>query len=206
VTFCVEVPWSFVRPTFRHAEEFWRLRCAPDLLLSGLFPNMKEITESMAAVAAAHRWAPKLGLSLGDPGVSLVVVGDGSTPRTAALAAYRSAWTCHSIDPNLSRASLKPSREAAIRAVRRLHVHPYKAQEMPDPIRAEILLAVHSHAKIPDALLALDRLPTLIVAIPCCVAQVRPDGYRVLDERHDKGIWSPQNKVCCWARDASIFA
>ena len=88
MTFCVEVPWSFVRPTFRHAEEFWRLRCAPDLLLSGLFPNMKEITESMAAFAAAHRWAPKLGLSLSDPGVAVAVVGDGSTPRTAALAAY----------------------------------------------------------------------------------------------------------------------
>ena len=207
MTFRVEVPWSDLKKAFHHAEEFWRLRCAPDLLIGGLFPNMKEITESMAAVSAAHRWAPRLGLSLSDPSVSVAVVGDGSTPRTAALAAYRSAWECHSIDPNLSRVSLDPSRaarrEAAIRAVKRLHVHPYKAQEMPDPIRAEILLAVHSHAKIPDALLALAGLPRLIVAIPCCVAQVRPEGHHVLDERHDKGIWSPQNKVCCWARSAA---
>src|SRR6185295_14541542 len=39
----------------RHINEFFRLDCAPDLLRLRLFPNSKEITESMAAYHAV-RW------------------------------------------------------------------------------------------------------------------------------------------------------
>lgn len=38
-------------------------------------------------------------LSFKDPNVLLVAVGDGVTPRTASLFAFRSAWRCVSIDP-----------------------------------------------------------------------------------------------------------
>jgi len=40
-------------------------------------------------------------LSLRDPNVVAVVVGDGRTPRTAALLAMRTRWTVWSIDPAL---------------------------------------------------------------------------------------------------------
>lgn len=36
-----------------------------------------------------------------DNTVKFVSVADGSTPRTAAVVAYRTQWECHSVDPQL---------------------------------------------------------------------------------------------------------
>src|SRR5579872_7431860 len=51
-------------PALRYLNEFTKLKCAPDLLAWGLFPNAKEITESLGAYNAIRkhiRW------DLGDP-------------------------------------------------------------------------------------------------------------------------------------------
>src|SRR6188474_1758259 len=69
------------RPTTRYLDQFLALRCAPDLIASGVFPNAKEITESMAAVRALWRNAR---VDRHDPRVAAICVGDGVTPRTAA--------------------------------------------------------------------------------------------------------------------------
>ena len=73
------VPFSM-----RYLDEFCcRLNCGPHLLELGIFPNVKEIAESMAAFEAYRlyfgKWVPK------DKTVSVIAVADGSSPRTASL-------------------------------------------------------------------------------------------------------------------------
>ena len=87
-------------------DRFLRWECGRHLLGLGLFPDAKEISESVACLQAVlehcaqHAFSPASGDTL------VVCVGDGRTPRTAALVAMRSRWDCVSIDPAL--AGLEP--------------------------------------------------------------------------------------------------
>ena len=179
--------------TERHyVNEFFRLKCASDLLAKKLFPNAKEMTESMGAFAAVQRHIVKpLGLSLGDRNIGLYVVGDGHTPRTAALFAMRSAWECYSIDPVL---------RDKVWGVDRLHAYTAKIENCSllhaQDFERAIIVMVHSHARIEDTLQAIQNKNRSLVTIPCCVKHEIPDvsyiGYQ------DGGIWSPQNTVKVW--------
>lgn len=85
----------------RYIEEFIKLnKSASDLLLLNVFPNAKEITESYAAFNAIRS---KLKFDLSDPNVAAVCVGDGYSPRTAALLAFRTNFQCISVDPGLNK-------------------------------------------------------------------------------------------------------
>lgn len=79
-----------------YVDRLLRWDCGPTLLEMGLFPNCKEITESVACLAAIDMY---LDIRFSDTKVLGIVVGDGSTPRTAALLAARSKWNVVSIDP-----------------------------------------------------------------------------------------------------------
>ena len=129
----------------RYLDEFVGLTCAPDLLALRVFPNAKEITESMAAYHAvrSHLWRT---FKPGDSSVTLVAVGDGCTPRTAALFAMRTAWTCHSVDPRL---------RATDWAVRRLTCWPNKIEDVARVAERAIIVAVHSHADLHASIAAV---------------------------------------------------
>ncbi|HUS51341.1 MAG TPA: hypothetical protein VMZ91_14325, partial [Candidatus Paceibacterota bacterium] len=47
-----EVILQIKKPSLRYLNEFTRLKCGSDLLRSKVFPNAKEITESMGAYNA----------------------------------------------------------------------------------------------------------------------------------------------------------
>ncbi|MFH1484477.1 MAG: hypothetical protein ABIH46_00255, partial [Chloroflexota bacterium] len=152
-----------------------------------LFPDAKEITESMAAFNAIRNKA-KL-FDLGDPTVTLIAVADGNTPRTAAMFAYRTAWQCISIDPRLVKTEWP--------AIKRLVCWKKRVEDFePRHFGKLVIVAVHSHAPLDvvcDTFTADERV---VVAIPCCVKQERerpPDFVYI-----DKGIWSPKNKVLVW--------
>ena len=88
-------------PTYaRYVNEMLRLGCAPELMRLRLFPDAKELTETFAVHQAVRS---RLGASYPktDEGVTLVAVGDGNTPRTAALFAFLTRWHCVSIDPEI---------------------------------------------------------------------------------------------------------
>jgi len=75
----------------RYVNEMLRLSCAPELLRLKLFPDAKELTESFSAYNAirthlADEFKPA------DGRVTLIAVGDGHTPRTAALCAFLTQW------------------------------------------------------------------------------------------------------------------
>jgi len=83
-----------------YLDRFLRWECGLMLQELALFPNAKEITESVACLQALekHGAAP-----LSEANTLCAVVGDGSTPRTAALLAMRSKWRrVVSVDPALA--------------------------------------------------------------------------------------------------------
>ncbi len=177
---------------------FIRLKCAPDLLVLGMYPNAKEITESMSAVEAVLRCCR--GPILGDQRVQAYVIGDGSTPRTGAMLAMRTRWTVHSIDPALK------DRERNGR-VQRLHVHRCKAEEftlVPWPawdLQLSVVVAVHSHAPF-GPFWARVPSPKLGIAIPCCVPQ-EADAPPLI-EYEDMGNASPCRTVKVWADEWAL--
>ena len=195
ITTCIECRDSLTaplrKPSMRYLDEFLRLRCAPDLLAWGLFPNSKEITESLAAYEAVRQylwpsWLPD------DPRIEVFCVGDGATPRTAATFALRSKWQVHSVDPRLRR-------ESEQLPIDRLWVNRCKVEDLVvanRPARS-IIVAVHSHADLHRAYMACRGAEeTAVIAMKCCVPQnlgVPPD-----EIYEDFGVWSPHRTVQVW--------
>jgi len=174
----------------RYMDEFIRLKCTPDLLLMGVFPNAKEITESMAAFRATQRYISRFDMR--DPSVTVYCVGDGCTPRTGALFAYRTAWSVISIDP-----ALKDKGKWA--GIERLSCVREKVEDVGKfgISKKALIVAVHSHADLTEAYRKLCSEDTAIIALPCCVPQklfeIEPD-Y----DFQDFGIWSPKRRVLIW--------
>ena len=83
----------------RFLDAFLRWDCGRQLLGMGLFPNAQEITESMACLETIRERLPEVKFTSDD--VVVVVIGDGRSPRTAALMALRTRWNVLSIDPAL---------------------------------------------------------------------------------------------------------
>jgi hypothetical protein len=80
-----------------YMDEFIRLSCAPELLQLRVFPDAKEISESMGALDAVRR---NCSFIFNEDDL-VICVGDGSTPRTATLFALMTNMQIVSIDPAL---------------------------------------------------------------------------------------------------------
>jgi hypothetical protein len=178
------------KPLWKYLNEFWGLKAAQDLMALGLFPNMKEITESFGAYNAVRKYLNK-DFAFKDPNVTVIVVGDGSTPRTAATFAFRSNWRCISIDPLMNDA--RPWSQK----INRLNVIKARVEDVQfDETWGSkiIIVAVHAHL---DLMECIKFKPSAVIAIPCCVPlewfTVRPS-----KEYRDYGILSPENKVKIW--------
>lgn len=182
--------WAYSKGKERYIDEFIKNdKSARDMLGLYIFPNAKEITESYAAFNAA-RTRLKF-LLLGDENVNLVAVGDGKTPRTAALFAFRTKWNCISIDPELDHDKIRFWESQ----VQRLTCIPKRVEEVDLYFDKCLIVAVHSHAKISAILDHIKAKKRSLIAIPCCISyehDVRPREYR------DAGIWSPKNLVKVW--------
>lgn len=182
----------------RHITEFLRLKCAPQLLEWRMFPNSKEITESMGAFDAVRRFRNELGVEFNDTDVLVIVPGDGHMPRTGALFAMRTAWDVVSVDPELTTRDFP---------VKRLYLYRTTAGNYANMVnrlddttwRVLLIVAVHSHAPMDELFSiakAFDAERTHLITIPCCVdhnIKNRPYiGYR------DQSITSPKNEIKMW--------
>lgn len=179
------------QPSHRYLDEFVGLKCAPDLLALGLYPNAKEITESIGGYRAAKALVGSNLLS--SPDVTAICVGDGSTPRTAAMIAFRSNWQVISIDPQLRD---KPW------DIRRLRCIPDRVENvLPDIVKTRIavIVAVHSHAPVEPTLAVATRAIMIhYAAIPCC-EDLRVLGLTPEFDFDDWRILSPQRRVIGYA-------
>ena len=184
---------SIKKPTSRYLNEFLNLKCAPDLLLMKLFPNVKEITESFATYRAFLYHFDR-SLPLHDKDTILISVGDGRTPRTAATFAYRSRFECHSVDPLLKDIPKWKS-------IDRLHFHPIRIEEFNLDLKGKkvVLVAVHSHANLNFAwntIVSNGGDIKAVIALPCCVPQDLDMTPKFVYS--DWGIWSPEREFKIW--------
>ena len=88
--------------TLRYLDEYLQLKCSSLLLELNLFPNAGEITESFGIYNAFRRYIqPSLPTRQTSKGRNCIIcVGDGVTPRTAAVFALRlPGWEAIAIDP-----------------------------------------------------------------------------------------------------------
>lgn len=185
------ITYREVRHLFQYINEIHGCACFADMLVYKLFPNVKEITESCGAYEVVFHKTTKYALN--DPAVTVVVVGDGNTPRTAAMFAMRTAYTCLSIDPRLKKDKIKYWENN----IQRLKCYPCRVEDMTTMTFDKLLIiAVHSHANLQttvDKFIAKERM---VIAIPCCVAQEL--NYKPDMEYVDESIWSPCNTVKVW--------
>ena len=170
----------------RFIEKFVTLECAPDLLALKVFPNAKEITESMAAMHAIKKHCLRF-ITLKDPTVHVVVVADGNSPRTGALLAFMSNWTVTSIDPRMKEKWVKSNK------IKRLECVDMMLENIPltDPIIAKTKLVVGVHTHVPYGTMKEYFPNTPWIIIPCCV----PYSEKATYSYREPGIWSPENQV-----------
>jgi hypothetical protein len=183
--------WAFNHGQYRYMNDFIKLnKSGSDMLHLGLFPDAKEITESYGVLNAVQTKLKQYDLN--DPEVTLVSVGDGTTPRTAALFAFRTKWQCISIDPILKQDKMRYWEEN----IQRLKCIPNKVEDVSINEDKVIIVAVHSHANLRSILDHVKGKVRSLVAIPCCVPyiheSIKPIAYT------DSGIWSPRNNVKIW--------
>ncbi|KAE8987887.1 hypothetical protein PR003_g5620 [Phytophthora rubi] len=159
--------------SLRYLNEFvGKLHCAPALLQHGLFPDAKEVTESMALFNAVRRYIePKSNgeeLQGSDKHDGIVVVGDGNTPRTAAMFAFRMrGWKCYSVDPVMEKGTSERSRGWA--DVSNLVVVRNKIENVRIALRRAIVVLVHAHVTLDQALSAVQAEQVCgVVTLPCC--------------------------------------
>lgn len=165
-----------------YLSRFFNLNTAPDILSSKVFPNIKEITESMGAFVAVKDHIP---YSISDSNVTCFVVGDGCTPRTGMLIARLTAWNVISIDPRMKIKDYK---------TKRLTCYKNKIEEITflgfDKV---VIISVHSHADTTKTVNAIKAKEKYFVNIPCCVPCNLKDAP--IFEYNDEGILSKCNKV-----------
>lgn len=179
--------------THKYINELIKAKCAPDLLLLKLFPNAKEVTESFGAYNAVRTYIhPKYSFS--DKDIIMISVGDGSTPRTAALFAFMTGWNCISIDPRLKNTH-------RYNQVKRLTCLNCKGEDIPKELidgKRVVIIGVHSHGpfrKIVSNIAYVSQIVG-IVAIPCCcdMSLWREPNF----EYDDENVWSGKRKVMVW--------
>jgi hypothetical protein len=160
-----------------------------------LFPDAKELTASFAINAAVRTHLASTHPA-SDERVTLVAVGDGNTPRTAALFAFLTRWHCVAIDPILVPwATWREKRrieedDEHVRGtrggdpeggaddpnpndwggVRRLRAFARTMQETVVECDRAVLVMVHAHVSLADCLRNVrTRSGTLAAVImPCC--------------------------------------
>lgn len=172
----------------KYLDDFLTLTCTPDLLALKLFPNAKEVTESQAMYWLVCDELAKRGVNRKDKDVVIIETGCGHKPRTSALFAYRSAWTCIAIDPVVDVGNYGD----------RVLLCKMKDQrfvgediEKITPFRVAVVVSVHGHGQ-PKAL--YDRLTQdrkAIFEMPCCKpASLQRGRFKI-----DNGILSPKRTI-----------
>jgi len=187
-------------PDLRYIDYFIKLNCVIDLLKLKLFPNAKEITETVAI------WKAMKQVEVPDePNTFALVAGDGRTPRTAGFIAFISRHiTAYSIDPELE---IKPE----YGQIRRLYLIKTKAEECNYGfVKAGSFVCFifpHSHAPVPEVLKKFfETSPVekvLVIDMPCCF------DYKICEpemEYEDFGVWSKKRRIKIFSVNKKLFS
>jgi hypothetical protein len=178
---------SIKKPSLKYLNEFTQMYCSVDMLKMKLFPNAKKITESFGMFDAVRK---NFDFDFKDKGIKILVVGDGSTPRTGATFAFRTKWHTTTVDPIFKSAPYH---------IKRLRSLKNKIQDVMEDSYFkryfDLILLPHAHVKLCD----IERFECKnIVALPCCVKQNTYNGFVPDIQYADWGIHSPERIIKIW--------
>lgn len=189
---------SLKRPDLRYLNFFISSRFGADLLEQKVFPNAKEVTESLAAFQPMFKCMESS--KFGDSTIKMFDVCSGTTPRTAAVYACRTAWECTAIDPKLN--------VKKFYNIKRLNMVPKLVEDVYyecDGIT--VITMVHGHTQMSNVLDHIISPEQYFIYVPCCYPQYRlsatdhlPEGktsytWKLLSEKADWGIHSDKRTV-----------
>lgn len=181
----------------QYTDELLGLKSAAQMLELRLFPSAKELTESFACFNAAREHLSSV-FRPDDPSVLAVVVGDGLTPRTAALFCFRTKWRCVSIDPLMREDQPWSTRIERLTAVR-AKLQDAAAGESYAAERV-LLILPHAHIGLDECMKYVDWQDALgAIVMPCCnwymsAQRCGPPFH----EADDFGIISPHRLMRVW--------
>ena len=186
----------------RYTDELLTLRCAPALLQLQLFPNAKELTESFACFNAARAHLAE-AFRPDDPSVLLLAIGDGLTPRTAALFAFRTSWRCVAVDPLMRAPESWGERIERLTAHRATVAAAAEAEPGGGFVAPRVLLVLpHAHVGLAGCLrLVRWQVALGAVVLPCCdwYGTISTAGCGApMHEAEDPAIVSPHRLVRVW--------
>lgn len=220
-----------IRSHSRYMTELLKMSSGSELVRLRLFPDAKELTESFAANNAARSFlypqkclgSLKCGVDPSDSSVTCVAIGDGTTPRTAALFAFLTKWHCVAIDPmmvdwdtwrlqkKIEDEGENSSSQETINdtsgnltsnwgGVHRLVAYRKKIQEVRVECEKAVLVLVHAHVSLQECLAQVRTRSgrCSAVILPCCnwyAKLVHPDGQAPIAEYDDMCVSSPQRMV-----------
>jgi len=180
---------TFKIPNARYGDYLLKLKCGPELLALGVWPNWKEVTEAIACWRATIKHLRNV-VDPGDTGVTAVVVGDGSTPRLGALLAFLTRWSVVSVDPNMRL-------DGRYEAVKRLTLIKGKIESTEFSMRGPaVVYFPHAHVDCSKAMGVIDAKERHVIAMPCCTELTLPK--EPVAEYADWGIWSPERVIRVW--------
>ena len=214
----------------RYVTELLTLTSGPELLRLRIFPDAKELTESFAAHNAARTYLyprddfggakVKSAVDPADHSVTLIAIGDGTTPRTAALFAFLTKWQCVAIDPMMvpwetwrkqkriddeahektKNEKQRNSNDGEWGGIHRLNAYRKKIQETRFECEKAVLVMVHAHVSLTECLSQVKtRSGTCsAVILPCCNwfgKLNHPRGDAPIAEYDDENVSSPQRLV-----------
>lgn len=149
-------------------------------------------------------------ISFDDTNVKLLAVGDGCTPRTACLFAFRTRWQCVSVDPLMR----KGTWDAMVSNVR---THRARIQDVSVPLDHDdqrmVVIMWHAHVSIRDALSCIwnvddhalsarMRSRVALVSCACCnydrEQREMPDGSLPDAEYEDIAVPGDKRVVRVW--------
>lgn len=191
--------YSYGTGQYRYLNEFVKLNLSgSDLLRLGIYPDAKEITEAYGVFNAIRT---KLKVDLNDKKIVFVSVGDGRSPRTAALTAFRTKWKCISVDPGLNTNYVDPASELTWcdlweSNIERLQCIPKYVEDVDISADRIVIAATHSHAPLQSILKHVRGKVRSLVAMPCCIPYEHE--FPPSLEYRDAGVWSPKNKIMVW--------
>ena len=161
-----------------------------------LFPNVKEQSESVAAMFATRKHVKDHDKCF------VIVVADGSTPRTGYLMAPYAKQVI-SVDPAIHERwtvanDVMPSNLIAVKAT----IQDFLTKCLPPPPDTPIVIvAVHAHVELDAYLPRMREHVTTVIAIPCCVPQhTAVDNFKTIASEDDYGIMSPCRRILVWQK------
>lgn len=167
----------------------------------GLFSRYKgapkEITESWAMLEAVKTYIPNYNQC------TVIIVGDGCSPRTGALLAYYTKATVISVDPNFNLDHWEDhvTKQTAMGfPPQRLTIHKSKIEDLPLDCNQThcVVLWPHSHANMNNTNI-INYTKRTDIAMPCCIPlpkkwteipHITFDDFNILSPKRTLHIWN----------------